>query len=162
MKLSRNKVLSAVLVTAGSIAMSNIAQAADALGQHVRLLHDRGDFSVGRLGSRPYVVVDTGGISHDRDDVDLLMQQQVQQAIGEADRVVFIVDARDGLTAADETIAAGLRRSGKPVTLAVNKTEGLDYDSISGDFFSLGIGLGQGLRIGGFGHGKGMRKERRE
>ena len=103
------------------------------------LTRDR-KYGVGRLGSRPYVVVDTGGISHDSDGVDLLMQQQVQQAIGEADQVLFIVDARDGLTAADETIAAGLRRTGKPVTLVVNKTEGLDYDSISGDFFSLGIG----------------------
>ena len=103
------------------------------------LTRDR-KYGVGRLGSRPYVVVDTGGISHGSDGVDLLMQQQVQQAIGEADQVLFIVDARDGLTAADETIAAGLRRTGKPVTLVVNKTEGLDYDSISGDFFSLGIG----------------------
>ena len=103
------------------------------------LTRDR-KYGVGRLGSRPYVVVDTGGISHDSDGVDLLMQLQVQQAIGEADQVLFIVDARDGLTAADETIAVGLRRTGKPVTLVVNKTEGLDYDSISGDFFSLGIG----------------------
>ncbi len=103
------------------------------------LTRDR-KYGVGRLGKRPYVVVDTGGISDDRDGVDLLMQQQVQQAIGEADQVLFIVDARDGLTVGDEAIATGLRRAGKPVTLAVNKTEGLDYDSISGDFFALGIG----------------------
>ena len=103
------------------------------------LTRDR-KYGVGRLGSSPYVVVDTGGISGDRDGVDVLMLQQVQQAIGEADQVLFIVDARDGLTAGDEAIAAGLRRAGKPMTLVVNKTEGLDYDSISGDFYALGIG----------------------
>ncbi len=103
------------------------------------LTRDR-QYGVGRLGARPYVVVDTGGISGDRQGVDVLMEQQVQRAIGEADRVMFIVDARDGLTGADQAIAEGLRRTGKPITVVVNKTDGLDYDAISGEFFGLGLG----------------------
>lgn len=103
------------------------------------LTRDR-KYGVGRLGSQPYLVVDTGGISGERQGVDVLMEQQVQQAIGEADRVLFIIDGRDGLAAGDQAIAEGLRRTGKAITLVVNKTESLDYDSISGDFFSLGLG----------------------
>jgi len=103
------------------------------------LTRDR-KYGIGRLGAQPYLVVDTGGISGERQGVDVLMEQQVQQAIGEADRVLFIIDGRDGLAAGDQAIAEGLRRTGKAITLVVNKTESLDYDSISGDFFSLGLG----------------------
>ena len=103
------------------------------------LTRDR-KYGVGQLGSRPYVVVDTGGISGDREGVDVLMEQQVQLALDEADRVFFIVDARDGATGSDQTIAERLRRMGKPITLVVNKVDGLDYDSISGDFYALGLG----------------------
>ncbi|MDJ0739073.1 MAG: ribosome biogenesis GTPase Der [Gammaproteobacteria bacterium] len=117
------------------------------------LTRDR-QYGVGRLGKRPFVVVDTGGIGDDREGVDVLMQQQVQHAIGEADRVLFIVDARDGLTAGDDAIASGLRRAGKPVTLVVNKTESLDYDSISGDYFALGIGEPVPIAAA---HGRGVR-----
>ncbi len=103
------------------------------------LTRDR-KYGVGRLGSHPYVVVDTGGISGDREGVDVLMEQQVQLALDEADRVFFIVDARDGATGSDQAIAERLRRTGKPITLVVNKIDGLDYDSISGDFHALGLG----------------------
>jgi len=103
------------------------------------LTRDR-QYGVGRLGSLPYVVVDTGGISDNRQGVDLLMEKQVRQAIGEADLVFFIVDGRDGLATGDQMLAEGLRRTGKAITLVVNKTEGLDYDNISGDFFALGLG----------------------
>jgi GTP-binding protein len=117
------------------------------------LTRDR-QYGVGRLGSHPYVVVDTGGISHDVEGIDGLMQRQVRQAIGEADLVLFLLDAREGLTAGDEAIAEGLRRTGKPVTLVVNKTEGLDYDSISGEFFTLGMGQPQPIAAA---HGRGVR-----
>jgi len=103
------------------------------------LTRDR-KYGVGRLGPQPYLVVDTGGISGDRQGIHVLMEQQVQLAIGEADQVLFIIDGRDGLTAGDQVIAEDLRRTGKPITLVVNKTESLDYDSVSGDFFALGLG----------------------
>jgi GTP-binding protein len=116
------------------------------------LTRDR-KYGVGRLGSQPYVVVDTGGIGDDRQGVDVLMEQQVQRAIGEADQVLFILDGREGLTAGDQVIAEGLRRTGKPVTLVVNKTESLDYDSISGDFFALGLGVPVPIAAA---HGRGV------
>lgn len=103
------------------------------------LTRDR-KYGIGRLGSRPYVVVDTGGLSGDREGVDVLMERQVRLAIGEADLVFFILDGRDGLTAGDQIIAEGLRRTGKSITLVINKTESLDYNTISGDFHALGLG----------------------
>jgi GTP-binding protein len=116
------------------------------------LTRDR-QYGIGRLGTRPYVVVDTGGIGDQTGGVDLLMQQQVQRAIGEADQVFFLLDARDGVTAADESIAAGLRKTGKVVVAVVNKTDGLDYDSLAGDFFSLGLGTPRPIAAA---HGRGV------
>jgi GTP-binding protein len=116
------------------------------------LTRDR-QYGLGRLGPRPYVVVDTGGISGDRDGVDVLMQQQVQLAIGEADLVFFLLDARDGLTAGDEGIVDGLRKTGKPVLAVVNKIDGLDYDSLAGDFFTLGLGTPRPIAAS---HGRGV------
>jgi len=97
-------------------------------------------YGIGRLGARPYLVVDTGGISDDAHGIDILMEQQVRLAISEADQVLLLIDGRSGLTSGDELIAENLRRTGKPITLVVNKTESLDYDSVSGDFFRLGLG----------------------
>jgi GTP-binding protein len=103
------------------------------------LTRDR-KYGVGRLGRSAYVVVDTGGISGQRAGVDVLMEQQVRRAIEEADHLLFLVDARDGLGAGDESIAAQLRRTGKPMTLVVNKSEGLDKGLIGADFHALGLG----------------------
>ena len=103
------------------------------------LTRDR-KYGVGRLGSQPYLVVDTGGISDSLQGVDALMEQQVQRAIGEADLVLLMVDGREGLNAGDEAIAASLRRTGKPIVLVVNKTENLDFGRWSGDFHALGLG----------------------
>jgi len=69
-----------------------------------------------------------------------MMAQQAWQAIDEADRVFFLVDGREGLTGHDETIAAALRRTGKPQTLVVNKTDGIDADSALAEFYTLGLG----------------------
>ncbi len=103
------------------------------------LTRDR-QYGIGKLGDRPYLVVDTGGISGDRDGIDALMEKQVLAAIDEADHLLFLVDARDGLTAGDEFIAERLRRTGKPVTLVVNKTDGLDPLGASSEFHALGLG----------------------
>ncbi len=92
-----------------------------------------------RIGERPFIVVDTGGLAEAGTGVDALMARQSWQAVEEADAVVFLVDARAGLTAADETIARRLRTSGKPVVLAVNKTDGLDADLASAEFHGLGF-----------------------
>ncbi|MEJ2591057.1 MAG: ribosome biogenesis GTPase Der, partial [Candidatus Thiodiazotropha sp.] len=117
------------------------------------LTRDR-KYGTGKLGDQPYVVVDTGGISGDQVGIDMLMQQQVRQAIGEADHILFLLDAREGCTGGDETIAQELRRTGKPVTLAVNKSEGLDESLAGSDFYRLGFGEPQLIAAA---HGRGVR-----
>ena len=93
----------------------------------------------GRLGDRPYTVVDTGGIGESEEGIDRPMTDQALQAVGEADVVLFLVDGRAGLTAADEQVASELRKLPKPVYLAVNKTDGLDPDTALADFYGLGL-----------------------
>ncbi len=103
------------------------------------LTRDR-QYGVGRIGPRPYVVVDTGGIAGAADGVEALMERQVQRAIAEADCILFLVDAKDGRTAVDESIAAELRRTGRRVRLVVNKSEHLDRPTANAEFYALGLG----------------------
>jgi GTPase len=117
------------------------------------LTRDR-KYGTGKLGSQPYVVVDTGGISGDQVGIDVLMEQQVRQAIGEADHILFLLDAREGCTGGEEMIAQELRRTGKPVTLAVNKSEGLDEDLAGSDFYRLGFGEPELIAAA---HGRGVK-----
>ncbi|THB67224.1 MAG: ribosome biogenesis GTPase Der [Gammaproteobacteria bacterium] len=103
------------------------------------LTRDR-KYGRGKVGSYPYIVVDTGGLADDPDSIEELMAKQVEFAVGEADAVIFLVDGRNGLTASDEMIANHLRRLGKKVQLVLNKTEGLTKDEVAADFYSLAIG----------------------
>ena len=117
------------------------------------LTRDR-QYGIGRLGDKPYVVVDTGGISGDRDGVDLLMEQQVRLAIEEADHIFYLVDARDGMAGADQQIADQLRRLGKPVTLVANKSEQLAPEIAGVEFFALGLGTPVAISAA---HGRGVK-----
>ena len=100
------------------------------------LTRDR-KYGVGKVGPTPYVVVDTGGLTGERQGLDPLMERQVLLAIDEADHVLLLVDARDGLTAGDQIIAQRLRQTGKPFTIVVNKSESLDSAIAVADFFGL-------------------------
>ncbi len=93
-----------------------------------------------RTFGRPFLLVDTGGLSEFEEELPRLAARQAEAAIEEADVVVFVLDARDGLTSYDEQIAVSLRRSGKRVLLAVNKTDGLDEDVAAAEFAELGMG----------------------
>jgi len=97
-------------------------------------------YGICRIGERPFVVVDTGGLSGTDEAMDVLTAKQVRLAIAEADALVFVVDARDGLLPQDDAILAELRRSGKPIVAAVNKTDGLDEQAVMAEFFAFGIG----------------------
>jgi GTPase len=97
-------------------------------------------YGFGRTGPIPYVVIDTGGLLEKPTGVEAQMRAQTERAVLEADRLVLITDARSGLTPQDELIARELRRSGKPITLAVNKSEGLDTDVVAAEFHALGVG----------------------
>ena len=103
------------------------------------LTRDR-NYGEAKLADLPCRIVDTGGLLREEEDqIDRRVDKQARAAVEEADIVVFVVDGRDGLTAVDETIAAELRRSQKPVILAVNKTDFADPDLILADFYTLGI-----------------------
>jgi GTP-binding protein len=96
-------------------------------------------YGVCRTGTRPFVVVDTGGLSGEEEGIEGLTAQQVRLAIEEASVLVFVVDARDGLLPQDRTILDELRRSGKPIIAGVNKTDGLDLQNAMAEFAVFGI-----------------------
>ncbi len=102
---------------------------------------------------RQFIVVDTGGITGDEDGIDKHMAQQSLLAVEEADVVIFMVDARAGLLPADQGIADYLRRINKQVLLVANKVDGIDGDSESADFYSLGIGTIHQIAAA---HGRGI------
>lgn len=87
-----------------------------------------------------FIVVDTGGIDGSEEGIEVKMAEQSLQAIDESDVVLFMVDARAGVTSADIGIANHLRRQKKKVFLVANKTDGLDGDAHCADFYSLALG----------------------
>jgi len=103
------------------------------------LTRDR-QYGKGVLGDEDYLVIDTGGLSGDESGIDGEMAGQSLQAIEESNAILFIVDGKQGLTAADEGIAKHLRQTGKQLFLVVNKTDRIDPDIAILDFYSLGIG----------------------
>lgn len=97
-------------------------------------------YGEGQSGDRRYIVIDTGGIESDtQTDIFELMQKQSAIAIDEADIVLFVVDAKEGLTPNDHKIADKLRSCTKPVMLVVNKTESIDPEVGKADFYELGF-----------------------
>jgi GTP-binding protein len=94
----------------------------------------------GRMGGRPYLVIDTGGLEPAAEGVYVQMARQAEQAIAESDAVVFVVDGRAGLTPGDRAIAGNLRKTKARVHLAVNKTEGMQSDTAVAEFHELGLG----------------------
>lgn len=104
------------------------------------LTRDR-HYGEGRIGERPFLVIDTGGFEPvAKEGIMHEMAKQTKQAVAEADVVVFIVDGRQGLTPHDKTITDFLRKSGRPVLLVVNKAEGMKYTTVTADFYELGMG----------------------
>jgi GTP-binding protein len=103
------------------------------------LTRDR-HYGAGRLGPRDYIVIDTGGFEPvNAEGIVREMAAQTEQAIAESDVIIFVLDARGGLTAQDRRIAERLRITGRPIVLAVNKAEGLS--GVAGaEFHELGLG----------------------
>ncbi len=98
-------------------------------------------YGEGRVGSKPYLVVDTGGFEPvTKDGIFHQMARQARQAVDEADVVLFIVDARAGLTGQDHEVGAELRRSGRKIWLIVNKAEGMNHATAVAEFHALGMG----------------------
>jgi GTP-binding protein len=117
------------------------------------LTRDR-QYGEGRLGGHPFIVIDTGGITGDELGIDAAMAGQSMQAVAEADVVLLMVDAREGLNAADEALAVQLRATGKPFHVVVNKIDGLNEEIALGDFYRLGAPSVVGIAAA---HGRGVR-----
>ena len=103
------------------------------------LTRDR-QYGQAEVEEHPFIVIDTGGINGDEEGIDLLMAEQSLTAIDEADAVLFLVDARDGLTSADYGIADYLRKQDKRIFLVANKVDGIDADSAVAEFYALSLG----------------------
>ena len=118
------------------------------------LTRDR-HYGQGRLGQREFIVIDTGGFEPDASSgIYKEMAKQTQQAVAEADAVIFVVDARGGLSAQDHDIANYLRRVSKPCLLVANKAEGMREGAQLAEFYELG--LGEVLPVSAA-HGQGVR-----
>ena len=108
-----------------------------------------------RLGKQEFIVIDTGGFEPTAESgIYKEMAKQTRQAVAEADVVIFVVDAREGMSAQDHDIATYLRKLGKPTLLVANKAEGMKDTAHLAEFFELG--LGEVLPVSAA-HGQGMR-----
>jgi GTP-binding protein len=104
------------------------------------LTRDR-HYGRGRVGERPFLVVDTGGLEPvAKEGILFEMAKQTRQAVDEADIVLFLVDGRQGLTPQDRIIGEQLRKTGRPILLLVNKAEGMKRSAVTNEFFELGLG----------------------
>jgi GTP-binding protein len=97
-------------------------------------------YGYGQAAQHRFIVVDTGGLIETPRGIEQPMAEQTRRAIDEAGHVVFVVDGREGLTPADRFVAEVVRRSGKPVVVAVNKSEGRDDEVAVAEFHALGLG----------------------
>ncbi len=123
-----------------STLFNRLTRSRDALvADYPGLTRDR-QYGQAEVEEHPFIVIDTGGINGDEKGIDVLMAEQSLMAIEEADAVLFLVDARDGLTAADHGIADHLRKQNKKIFVVANKVDGIHGDSAVAEFYSLGLG----------------------
>ncbi|KAB7616420.1 ribosome biogenesis GTPase Der [Verminephrobacter sp. Larva24] len=140
-----------------STLFNRLTRSRDALvADFAGLTRDR-HYGNGKQGRHEYIVIDTGGFEPDvASGIYREMARQTQQAIAEADVVIFVVDVRAGVTAQDHDIAHYLRRAGKPCVLAANKAEGMQQDQGGkwAEFYELGLGTVHPVSAA---HGQGIR-----
>jgi len=110
-------------------------------------------YGYSRVGATLCVLIDTGGLIENPKGLEAQMRVQTEKAVAEADRIVMLADARAGLTSQDQFIARELLRTGKPVVLALNKSEGLEADIVAADFHTLGLGMPLAVAAA---HGQGL------
>lgn len=137
-----------------STLFNRLTRTRDALVAEVPGLTRDRHYGRGRLGERSFLVVDTGGLEPGKEEGILAeMAKQTQLAIAEADVILFLLDAREGLTAQDREIAQRLRAARAPVVVVVNKSEGLDSAISGAEFHELGLGMPQAISSA---HGQGV------
>jgi GTPase len=123
-----------------STLFNRLTRSRDALvADYPGLTRDR-QYGQAKVEDHPFIVIDTGGINGNEQGIDALMAEQSLMAIAEADAVLFMVDARDGLISADIGIADYLRKQNKKIFLVANKVDGIDADSAVAEFYELSLG----------------------
>jgi len=124
-----------------STLFNRLTRSRDAIVHNVPGLTRDRHYGQGRIGGKPYIVVDTGGLEPvAKDGILFEMARQTMQAVDEADAVIMLVDARQGLAPQDRAVAERLRRSGRKLWLAVNKAEGYRPEIAAAEFHELGLG----------------------
>jgi GTP-binding protein len=119
------------------------------------LTRDR-HYGQGRMGDKPFIVVDTGGFEPvAKEGILSEMARQAREAIAEADVIIFVTDGRAGLAPQDKRIAQQLREANAPVYLAVNKTEGMREEVVTAEFHELALGEPRAISAE---HGEGVRQ----
>ena len=138
-----------------STLFNRLTKSRDAIvADYAGLTRDR-HYGNGTLGTHEYIVIDTGGFEPDaQSGIYKEMAKQTRQAVAEADVVIFVVDARAGVSAQDHDIGNYLRKLGKPTVLTANKAEGMLEGVQLSEFFELGLGEVLGVSAA---HGQGMR-----
>lgn len=138
-----------------STLFNRLTKTRDALvADYAGLTRDR-KYGEATISGKRFLLIDTGGISGDEEGVDQLMAQQAMQAVEEADHILFILDCRDGLTAADHGIATTLRKLHKPLTLVANKVDGLEEDIATAAFHEIALGEVEAISAS---HGRGVKR----
>jgi GTP-binding protein len=124
-----------------STLFNRLTRSRDAIVANIPGLTRDRHYSHGKLGDKSYLVVDTGGFEPIvKEGILHEMAMQTMQAVDEADVVLFIVDARQGLVSQDKIISDQLRKTGRRIILVVNKTEGMATSVITAEFHELGLG----------------------
>ncbi|WP_439106422.1 ribosome biogenesis GTPase Der [Congregibacter sp.] len=138
-----------------STLFNQLTRSRDALVANLSGLTRDRKYGEGRSEDRAFIVIDTGGVSGDEEGIDAVMAEQSLLAIDEADIVLLLVDARDGLNPVDEQLVKYLRQQGRDFHLVVNKIDGRDPDVAVSEFHSLGIASMHAIAAA---HGRGVRQ----
>ncbi|MDO6682553.1 ribosome biogenesis GTPase Der [Oceanobacter sp. 5_MG-2023] len=128
-----------------STLFNRLTKSRDALVAEIAGLTRDRKYGEGKVGERPFIVIDTGGISGEEVGIDEAMASQSFQAIQEADIVFFMVDASAGILEGDRMIANYLRKSGKSAYLIANKIDGKNPDVVLVEMYELGMGEPLGI-----------------
>jgi len=138
-----------------STLFNRLTQSRDALvADHPGVTRDR-RYGLARFDARSYLAIDTGGLgATNGSEIESAVARQVELALEEADSVVLVVDHTEGATPEDQRIAEQLRRSGRRITVAVNKSEGVAPELAEAEFHELGLGAPIGIAAR---HNQGLR-----
>src|ERR1051325_559744 len=117
------------------------------VGRKISIVHDQPGITRDRIsaictrGVRPFTLWDTGGLAvpQSRDELTVQVRLSAEEELSDSDLLLFVVDAKDGLSPIDEELARLLRKSQKPVLLVINKIDNEKHESLAAEFDSLGF-----------------------